>query len=50
LLEELEELLKGHSSMMSVPTEGIVDRVIKYGAVFAQVSAPRWQQREIDTF
>jgi len=41
LLKELEELLKEHSAMMGAPTERVVDKVIKYGAVFAEVSSPK---------
>jgi len=43
LLKELEELLKEHSPMMGAATEGIVDKAIKYGAVFAEVSSPKWK-------
>jgi len=42
LLKELEVLLKGHSSMMDEPTERVVDKAIKYGTVFAEVSPPKW--------
>jgi len=42
LLEELEGLLlKEHSPMMDSPTERFVDKAIKYGAVFAEVSSPK---------
>jgi len=44
LLKELEGLLKEHSPMMSAPTERVVDKAIKYGAVLADVSSPtKWQ-------
>jgi len=43
LLKELEELLKEHSPIMGAPTERVVDTAIKYGAVFAEVSSPKWQ-------
>jgi hypothetical protein len=43
LLKELEGLLKEHSPMMDAPTERAVDKAIKYGAVFAEVSTPKWQ-------
>jgi len=43
LLKKLKELLKEHSPMMTASTEGIVDKVIKYGAVFAEVSSPKWK-------
>ena len=49
LLEELEELLKGHSPMMDAPTERVVDKAIKYGTVFAEVSSPDGSQWETDT-
>ena len=42
MLKKLEELLKEHSPMMDAPTERIVDKAIKYGAVFAEVSFPGW--------
>jgi len=41
LLEELEELLKEHSPMIGSTTERTVDRAIKYGTVFAEVSPPK---------
>jgi len=41
LLEGLEGLLKEHSPMMDAPTERVVDKAIKYGAVFAEVSPPK---------
>ena len=41
LLEELEGLLTEHSPMMDAPTERVVDKAIKYGAVFAEVSSPQ---------
>jgi hypothetical protein len=40
LLKDLEELLKEHSPMMDAPTERVVNKAIKYGAVFAEVSSP----------
>ena len=36
--------------MMDAPMERIVDKAIKYGAVFAEVSSPDGNQRDIDTF
>ncbi len=41
-LKELEGLLEEYSPMMNVSTEGVVDKVIKYGAVFAEVGSPIW--------
>jgi hypothetical protein len=41
LLEKLEILLKEYSPMMDAPTERAVDKAIKYGAVFAEVSSPK---------
>jgi hypothetical protein len=43
LLSELENLLKEYSPMMGAPTERVIDKVIKYGTVFAEVSSPKWQ-------
>ena len=43
MFNELEALLKEYSPMMSAPTERVVDKAIKYGAVFAGVSSPKWQ-------
>jgi len=43
LFNELQELLNEHSPMMDAPTERVVDKAIKYGAVFAEVSSPKWQ-------
>ena len=37
-LHQLEELLEEYSPLMSGPTERVVDKAIKYGAVFAEVS------------
>ena len=39
-LHDLEKLLKEYSPLMSGSTERIVDKGIKYGAVFAEVSSP----------
>jgi hypothetical protein len=39
-LKELEGLLESYSPMMGTSTERVVDRVIKYGAVFAEVGSP----------
>ena len=41
--------------MMSGPTERVVDKVIKYGAIFAEVRSPLWvlqygNRQDIDTF
>jgi len=41
LLEELKELLKEYSPMMGAATERVVDKAIKYGAVFAEVSSTK---------
>jgi len=43
LFNELQVLLNEHSLMMGAPTERVVDKAIKYGAVFAEVSSPKWQ-------
>ena len=39
-LNELEGLLEKYAPMMDGQTENIVDKAIKFGAVFAEVSAP----------
>jgi len=41
-LKELEGLLEKYSPMMDEQTERVVDKVIKYGAIFAEVSSPIW--------
>ena len=41
-LKELEGLLEEYSPMMDEQTERVVDKVIKYGAIFAEVSSPIW--------
>ena len=43
MLKELEGLLKEHAPMMDTLTERVVDKAIKYGAVFAEVSSPKWK-------
>ena len=40
-LQELEGLIRECSPLMSESTEKVVDKVIKYGAVFAEVSPTR---------
>ena len=36
---------------MDARTERVVDKVIKYGSVFAEVGSPKWKpEREIDHF
>ena len=44
-LHELEELLKEYTPLMSSSTEKHVDRAIKYGAVFAEVSSPKFTEK-----
>ncbi len=39
-LKELEGLLEKYSPMMDAQTERAVDKVIKYGTIFAEVSSP----------
>ena len=39
-LHELEGLLEEYAPMMSGSTEKVVDKAIKYGAVFAEVNCP----------
>ena len=50
-LHELEGLLEKHAPMMSGSIERAVDRAIKYGAVFAEVSclASTLNEQDIDT-
>jgi len=43
LLKELEELLKERAPMRDASTESNVDKAIKYGVVFAEVSSPKWK-------
>jgi len=43
LFNELRVVLKEHSPMMDASTERVVDKAIKYGAIFAEVSCPKWQ-------
>ena len=39
-LHELEDLLKEYSPLMGESTEWFMEKGIKYGAVFAEVSSP----------
>ena len=39
-LHKLEELLSVYSPLMSGSTERVLEKVIKYGAAFAEVSSP----------
>ena len=41
--EELERLLEEYSPLLSESTERVVDKAIKYGAVFAEVSPTTWK-------
>ena len=43
MLKKLEESLKEYSPMMDAPTERVVGKAIKYGAVFAEVSSLKCQ-------
>ena len=49
-LKELEGLLEKYSPMMDARTERVVDKVIKYGAVFAEVSPATWRPAVLDGF
>ena len=40
-LQELEGLIEKHSPLISESAEKVVDKAIKYGAVFAEVSPTR---------
>ena len=42
-LHELEGLLEKYSPMMDGLTERVMDRVINYGVVFADVRPARWE-------
>ena len=42
-LHKLEESLKGYSPLMSGSMERAVEKGIKYGSVFADVSSPIWE-------
>jgi hypothetical protein len=42
-LHKLEELLKGHTPLMSRSIERAVEKGIKYGSVFAEVSYMMWK-------
>jgi len=50
-LQKLEGLLKEHAPMMGGSMEKAMDKAIKYGAVFAEVSssASTSNEQEIDT-
>jgi hypothetical protein len=48
-LKELEGLLETYSPMMDGPTERVVDKAIKYGTAFAEVSPPIWRLSSVDT-
>ena len=41
-IKELEGLLEKYSPMMDAQTERVVDKVIKYGTIFAEVRSPIW--------
>ena len=43
-------MLEKYSPMMGAQTERVLDKVIKYGAVFAEVRSPIWESKDIDTF
>ena len=49
-LKELEGLLDKYTPMMDARTERIVDKVIKYGAIFAEVSSLTWRPAVLDCF
>jgi len=36
--------------MINGPMERVVDRIIKYGVAFAEVSSPMWNLASLDTF
>ena len=42
-LQELEGLLVKYSPLMSESTERVVDKALKFGAVFAEVSPTMWK-------
>jgi len=49
-LKELAGLLDKYPPMMDAPTERVVDKVIKIGAVFAEVSPPTWTPAILNCF
>ena len=49
-LKELEGLLEKYSPMMDARTERVVDKVIKYGAIFAEVSSLTRRPAVLDCF
>ena len=51
-LHKLERMLKEYSPLMSRSIEKSVDMMIKYGAVFAEVSSPNpnGNEQDIDKF
>jgi hypothetical protein len=42
-LRELEGLLEEYSPLLSGSVEKVVDKVVKYGTVFAEVGSPIWK-------
>jgi hypothetical protein len=42
-LQELEGLLERYPPLMSGSKEKVLDKVIAYGVVFAEVSSPIWE-------
>jgi len=49
-LHKLEELLKDYSPLMKESTEKALEKVIKFGAAFGEVSPPIWNFQGVDTF
>jgi len=50
LLRKLEELLKDYPPLMKKSTEKTLEKVIKFGAAFGEVSSPIWNLQGVDTF
>jgi hypothetical protein len=49
-LYKLEELLKDYSPLMNDSTERAVEKVMKFGVAFSEVSLPCETQQDVDTF
>jgi len=49
-LHKLEEMLKDYSPLMKESTEKGLEKVIKFGAAFGEVSSPIWNLQGVDTF
>ena len=48
-LQKLEKMLQEYAPLMTGSDERAMDKVIKYGAVFAEVSSPFEHQQDVYT-